>query len=110
MDSLKARVEDKDGEVAIVIDVDDEEVRIPISEDRPGPVKRAFNRLLLRIKRGAVQIDLDCEGEDLFAQVGQEYVRQLNREVEEIRKEMEEHGLTEGRVQGDEQGERTSDN
>jgi hypothetical protein len=110
MDSLRARVEDQDGVVAIVIETDDGEVRIPISEDKPGAVKRAFNQLLLRIKRGAVEVELDGEGEDLFTQVGHEYVRQLNRDVQEIRKEMEVHGLTEERDQRDEEGERTSDN
>ncbi|MEX2374498.1 MAG: hypothetical protein WD942_02795 [Dehalococcoidia bacterium] len=110
MDRLEARVQDQDGVVAIVIDVGDEEVRIPISEDKPGAVKRAFNRLLLRIKKGAVEVQLEGDGEDPFTQVAKEYLRQLNREVQEIRSEMEEHGLTEARDGENEEGERTSDN
>ena len=32
-------------------------------------------------------------GEDLFSQVANEYITQLNREIQEVHGEMEEHGL-----------------
>lgn len=49
--------------------------------------------MITRIKEGEFQIELDEVGEDLFSQVANEYITQLNREIREVYGEMEQHGL-----------------
>jgi len=88
---------------AIVIEDDDQHfiqiegsptIKIPISEDDPKAVKKAFNKLLVRLKKGQFKIELSEETDDLFCQVAKEYLKQLNAEFLEVYEEMNEHGLT----------------
>jgi hypothetical protein len=58
-------------------------------------VKSAFNKLILRIKEGEFQIELEDLGTDLLSEVAKEYIVQLNGEFHEVRKEMAEYGLVE---------------
>jgi hypothetical protein len=64
-----------------------------MSEDKPNEVKSAFNRLNARIKDGEFQIGLTEVGEDLFSQVANEYITQLNREIQKVHGEMEQCSL-----------------
>jgi hypothetical protein len=93
MDTINATVETVGETRFIKIVAGDEEIKIPMSEDKPNEVKSAFNKLIARIKAGKYQIRLDNVGDDLFSQVANEYVTQLNREILEVFGEMEQLGL-----------------
>lgn len=95
METLSAAVREIDSKYFIVIEVGTEEVRIPLSDNKPTQVKKAFNRLILRIKEGPFELRLNEVGDDLFSHVAKEYMKQLNREVREVRAEMVQHGLVE---------------
>ena len=95
MATLKATIQLVDDHHFIEIEIDDEKARIPISEDKPTAVKKAFNSLIARLKKGSFQIKLEGAGEDLFSQVAKEYIIQLNREVKEVYGEMKNYGLVE---------------
>ena len=73
---------------------DQDPIKFPISNDDPKEVKKAFNKLLIRLKKGQFKIELKEETEDLFCQVAKEYLNQLNSELQEVFEEMQEHGLT----------------
>ncbi len=45
--------------------------------------------------RNSNEITLEDIGQDLFSQVANEYVVQLNREIQEVRGEMKDYGLAE---------------
>jgi len=45
------------------------------------------------MKDGEFQIELAETGDDLFSQVAKEYLAQLNREIKEVRGEMQHYGL-----------------
>jgi hypothetical protein len=94
MEMVKASVVEVEKKHFIEIEGGEHAIRIPISEDKPNQVKGAFNALIARLKKGVFQIELQGVGEDLFSQVAKEYVTQLNREIKQVRKEMEEHSLT----------------
>jgi hypothetical protein len=68
-------------------------INIPISEDKPNDVKAAFNKLISRCKNGEFKIQLDKAEENLFSQVSNEYLKQLNQEIQEVRSEMVKFGL-----------------
>jgi hypothetical protein len=93
MKTIKAAVVQIDEKHFIEMQDEGHTIRIPISEDKPNEVKSAFNRLIARIKDGVFQIKLGEAGEDLFSQVANEYITQLNREILEVHGEMKEHGL-----------------
>lgn len=93
METIKATVVALEEKHFIKIGTGDEEIKIPISEDKPNEVKSAFNKLITRIKEGEFEIELENIGQDLFSQVANEYVTQLNREIQEVRGEMKDYGL-----------------
>jgi len=95
METVRAIVKAVDERHFIEIEVGDDKTKIPLSEDNPNEVKSAFNNLIIRLKGGKFQIELEAVGEDLFSQVAKEYIVQLNREILEVHGEMEDYGLAE---------------
>ena len=95
METIKATVVQVDEKHFLKIEDQEQTITIPMSEDNPNEVKSAFNRLIARIKEGEFQIELAEVGEDLFSQVANEYITQLNREIQEVHGEMKQHGLVE---------------
>ncbi len=95
METIKATVVELDEKHFIKIENEGDEINIPISEDNPHEVKSVFNKLIARIKDGEFEIELEDVGADLFSLVAREYITQLNREIQEVRAEMEGFGLVE---------------
>jgi hypothetical protein len=96
MEALDAVVEIVDEKHFIAITLGAGSVaKIPLSDDKANDVKAAFNKIIARVKLGVFQIKLSTVGEDLYSQVANEYLVQLNREIKEVRGEMEAQGLTE---------------
>ena len=93
METIKATVKQVDKKHFIEIVDKDNTIRIPMSEDDLIKVKSAFNKLITRIKAGDFQSELDKVGEDLFSQVANEYIKQLNREILAVYGEMKQYGL-----------------
>ena len=109
METIKASVVEEDDKHFIEIANDGDDVRLPISEDKPNEVKSAFNKLIERIKEGEFEIELEDEGDDLFSQVAKEYITQLNSEIAEVRDEMIQYGLTDDDEVGEEAEEEDDD-
>lgn len=94
METVKATVS-KDGDKHFIrIELQDGAVLIPMSDDKAEDIKSAFNKLIVRIKKSEIQVKLEDVEEDLFSQVANEYIKQLNKEIKEVRAEMKQHGLT----------------
>lgn len=98
MVTLEATVEQKGDECFLKINIEEGAVRIPLSDDDPNAVKSAFNKLIQRIRLGEFTIQLDEVGDDLFAMVANEYLNQLNREIQEVHSQMKEYGLLKSAV------------
>jgi hypothetical protein len=93
MVTLDATIESVDEKYFLKISVGADAVKIPLSDDSPSEVKSAFNKLIKRIRLGEFTIKLDKVGEDLFSMVANEYLTQLNREIQEVHSQMKEFGL-----------------
>jgi len=93
MDTIKAAVVQVEEKHFIKIQDGDRTISIPMSEDKPNEVKTAFNALIARIRNGVFRIEMEEVGEDLFSQVANEYITQLNREIQEVHGEMKQYGL-----------------
>ena len=98
METIKATVVEFEDKHFITIQTGQEEIKIPISEDKPNEVKSAFNKLIIRIKEGVFEIELTDISQDLFSQVANEYVTQLNREIQEVYGEMKVYGLVKDKL------------
>ena len=95
MATLDATIQEDNGKYFIAIQDGDKVIKIPISEDQPNEVKNAFNKIILRLKRGKFSINIINVQQDLFSQVANEYIKQLNRELLEVFGEMERYSLIE---------------
>ncbi len=93
MVTLEATVEHEQEACFLRINVEDGAVTIPLSHDDPNAVKSAFNRLIQRTRLGEFTIQLDEVRDDLFSMVANEYLAQLNREIQEVHSQMKEYGL-----------------
>ncbi len=93
METLNATVDSIDEKYFINIKGEGGDIVIPLSDDNANEVKSAFNKLIVRIRTGEFTIKLDKVGEDLFSMVANEYLIQLNREIQEVRSQMKEYGL-----------------
>ena len=93
METIEACVVQMEDQHFIKIKAGDGGIMIPMSEDKPNDVKSAFNKLIARIKDGEFRIAMMEVGEDLFSQVANEYITQLNREIQEVHGEMKQYGL-----------------
>lgn len=95
MEAFKAEVKEEDSRYYICIDLEGEVQKIPLSEDNPNDVKLVFNKLIKRLKSGKYEIKMEEIGDDLFSQVAKEYLGQLNRELQEVHKDLVHYGLVE---------------
>ena len=93
METLKAEVANEGESRFIRITNDETEIKIPLTEDNPNAIKSAFNELITLAKEDDLEIEMEEVGPDLFSQVASEYIMQLNREIQEVRREMEDIGL-----------------
>jgi hypothetical protein len=93
MVTLEASVECEEEAYFLKIYVEQGAVTIPLSDDDPNAVKSAFNKLIQRIRLGEFTIQLDEVGDDLFSMVANEYLTQLNREIQEVHSQMKEYNL-----------------
>jgi len=100
MVTLEAKIEHVDEKCFLKILLGEgDSITIPLSDDNPNAVKSAFNQLLQRMRLGAFTIKLSEVGDDLFSMVANEYLTQLNREIQEIHSQMLEYGLIKSAVQ-----------
>ena len=93
MVTLDATVECVEEKYFLRINVEQGPVTIPLSDDNPNGVKSAFNKLIQRIRIGEFTVKLDKVGDDLFSMVANEYLTQLNREIQEVHSQMQTYGL-----------------
>jgi len=93
METIKATIVQEGDKHFINIENKDIPIKIPMSDDKPGEVKTAFNKLIARLKQGEFQIQLENIGDDLFSQVAREYISQLNQEIKGVYGEMKQYGL-----------------
>lgn len=93
MVTLEATVECVEEKYFLKIILEQDFATIPLSDENPNAVKSAFNKLIQRIRIGEFTIKLDKVGEDLFSMVANEYLAQLNREIQEVHSQMQEYGL-----------------
>jgi hypothetical protein len=96
METHKAEISTIDSEQYLNLSVGDVPLRIPLTTDEPNAVKQVFNALIIHLKKGLFCFSMEeNEDGDLIYQVAKEYVKQLNKELSDIHKELEANNLIE---------------
>lgn len=93
METIRATVQQLEEKYFIIIDNKGSNISIPMSEDKPSEVKSSFNKIITRLKEGVFQIEMVDIADDLFSLVANEYITQLNKEIQDVYGEMQEYGL-----------------
>ena len=94
METYNAEVVEKDSECYLSFDVKGEKYNIPLTKDEPNEIKNVFNKLIINLKKGAFNFILpEKEDADIIYHVAKEYIDQLNTELHDIYKELEEYNL-----------------
>ena len=95
MDRYEAKIEVENDNHFLCLIAGTAELKIPLTEDNPNAVKSVFNDLIVLLKKGKFEFYMTNIEDDLFSQVSQEYITQLNQELSEVFSELNHHGLIE---------------
>lgn len=95
METKKAFIKREETKTSLAFSIGDKILEINLTEDKPIEVKKVFNELLLELKKGEFQFELDDDEGDLFFHISNEYISQLNAELSSIYKELEDYELLE---------------
>lgn len=101
METKKAFIKREETKTSLAFSIGDKTLEINLTEDKPIEVKNVFNELLLELKKGEFQFELDDDEGDLFFHISSEYISQLNAELSSIYKELEDYELLEIQVKED---------
>lgn len=89
----KATINRENGKVLLSFNMPDNTLTIPLTEDKPNDVKDVFNRLIVALKAGSFQFELEDTKEDLYHHISKEYLSQLNVELGSVFQELKDYDL-----------------
>ncbi len=90
----EAEIIEVEKEYLLALKMPDNTLKIAITQDVPNDVKKVFNELIVSLKNGVFKFALkEVKDKDIFYHVAEEYISQLNSELDVIYKEMEEYNL-----------------
>lgn len=95
METKKATIVRSDDKTLLVLNFEDDNLEITLTEDNPNAVKNVFNHLIQKLKKGEFNFELEDEKQDLYFHISQEYIRQLNTELSSVYSELEDYQLLE---------------
>ena len=94
METNTATINREKEKTSLLLTINGKILEILLTEDNPINVKSVFNDLLKELQGGLFKFELDDEEEsDLFHHVCNEYITQLNTELQSVYTELEEYGL-----------------
>lgn len=96
MDIHEAIITSVDSDQFLSFKVGDTDLKIPLTKDEPNEIKTTFNKLIIHLRKGPFNFRMkERKDGDLIYQVAQEYIKQLNQELKDVYKTLEEYQLLE---------------
>lgn len=96
MQKYNATIDRKDDKsVYLVLTTQSAKYTVCLTDDNPSEVKKVFNRLIVELKKGKFSFSLSDETKDLFYNVCDEYLKQLNGEIADVFSQLKKHQLIE---------------
>lgn len=93
METFKASIIRGDQNTILALQVSENRYDITLTDDNPNNVKSVFNKLLLKLKDGVYNFELEDSTEDLYYHICKEYINQLNTELSSTYKELKDYEL-----------------
>lgn len=95
MATRKATIKRDKVNAYLVLETGNKSVEIILTDDNPANITAVFNSLLKELKKGLIQFDLEDGKDDLYFHICKEYIKQLNAEMKEVYRELEDYHLLE---------------
>lgn len=89
-----AKINNKDENYFLDLELSDKVASIPLTIDDQNSIKNVFNELIAELKSGKFKFELEEGKTDLYWQISNEYIKQLNNEISSIFDEMTALNLT----------------
>ena len=93
MEIFKAKIIRTEQSTKLVLSVENSDLEIVLTEDKPNEIKNVFNQILLALKSKEFNFKLEDEKEDLFSHISKEYITQLNSELSSVYNELKDSDL-----------------
>ncbi len=95
METHQATINRQDEKASLILNINEKNLEIELTEDKPNEVKSVFNKSIAFLKKGPFQFELEDNKEDLYFHICTEYIGQLNTELSSIYQELEDYELLE---------------
>lgn len=95
METRKATIRREAENTYLVLSGNDKNYEIILTDDNPNNVKDVFNSLLQDLKKKRFKYELEDAVNDLYYNICNEYLKQLNIELEAVYTELEDFELLE---------------
>jgi hypothetical protein len=89
----KAKINNTGEKYFLELNLKKNKLLIPLTEDKPIEVKQIFNDLIIELKKVDFNFKFEPQSENLYDQICDEYIKQLNNELKNVRKELSEYNL-----------------
>ena len=94
MEKYKAKIiRGENDQTTLSLEIGSNPLDIILTEDKPNDVKNVFNGLLEHLKDGVFEFELESDKKDLYYFISNEYIIQLNAEIQSVFNEMSDYGL-----------------
>jgi hypothetical protein len=95
METKRAKITRTETKTTLVLEGADQSFEVVLTDDNPNNVKTAFNGLLKELKKGLFKYELEDDIDDLYCHICNEYITQLNVELETVHNELKDYNLLE---------------
>lgn len=93
MQNHNATIQRQEKDVYLVLSTGNTNHNICLTDDNPSEVKKVFNDLIVELKKGKFSFTLSDDTKDLYYNICEEYINQLNSEIADVFSQLKECGL-----------------
>lgn len=94
----EANVINKGENFYIEFKLSNSKVQIPLTEDKPNEVKCVFNKIITELKKGEFKFELNKMQDNLYYQISDLYIKQLNNELHSVFSELKDYDLVSKKI------------
>jgi len=93
MEIIKANISRTDDVTKLILPITGKNLELILTSDNPNEIKQTFNELIVELKKVEFNYKLEDDKGDLYTSICEEYIAQLNSELNTIRSELIEQCL-----------------
>lgn len=90
-----ATIKREEEKASLVLSIGETDYIICLTDDNPNEVKNVFNDLIVELKKGKFNFTFSDDQKDLYHEICDEYIKQLNGEIADVFSQLKEYDLVE---------------